>query len=248
MRCDEFEVRLHDLLDERQSPSADGALQQHARRCAACRDMLAVQRLLLDVVATTRFAAPANLSQRVAAALTVAPAAAPASRPTAARRSVARSGWWALASTAALLLLSLIARRSGAPVPDTLAVSPTTTVSPTAELSPTTNADPASSIPTTFDVFRVPFDQVARLTNVSQLAESTPLADVMQLADMRHWSPTYPPLRYVHLEPLADGLAPLRESMSAAVDAVRRTMPRPAEGPDARSSYAPADGREAGLG
>ena len=37
MRCDEFEVRLHELLDQRANLLDDGELNQHSQHCRACR-------------------------------------------------------------------------------------------------------------------------------------------------------------------------------------------------------------------
>lgn len=46
MRCDSFETRLNEVLDQRGSPSEDRELRAHAESCAACRDLLVGQQLL----------------------------------------------------------------------------------------------------------------------------------------------------------------------------------------------------------
>jgi hypothetical protein len=39
VRCDEFEIRLNELLDQRLRPESDVRLGQHARRCGKCREL-----------------------------------------------------------------------------------------------------------------------------------------------------------------------------------------------------------------
>ena len=41
MRCDEFDVRLNQVLDRRRSPDGDPHLRHHAQVCPACREQLA---------------------------------------------------------------------------------------------------------------------------------------------------------------------------------------------------------------
>ena len=44
MRCEQFERRLHELLDERPSTSLEGSLDEslrsHVDGCSGCRDLL----------------------------------------------------------------------------------------------------------------------------------------------------------------------------------------------------------------
>lgn len=47
MRCELFDVRLQQLLDQRRAPGRDPHLRRHAARCARCRDQLAATRRLL---------------------------------------------------------------------------------------------------------------------------------------------------------------------------------------------------------
>jgi hypothetical protein len=53
MYCRAFEARLQVILDERQRPEFDDALQQHAAECKACSDLLRGQQLLLDGIDLT---------------------------------------------------------------------------------------------------------------------------------------------------------------------------------------------------
>src|SRR5262245_32036158 len=46
MRCDNFEIRLNEVLDQRGSPSEDRELRAHAQSCATCRDLLIGQQLV----------------------------------------------------------------------------------------------------------------------------------------------------------------------------------------------------------
>ena len=50
MRCEEFESRINELLDERHPPHADERVADHVRECDACADVLAGYQQALDVV------------------------------------------------------------------------------------------------------------------------------------------------------------------------------------------------------
>lgn len=52
MQCHEFEQRLNDLLDERQSPERDQILAAHAAQCTDCRQLLVGQQVLLEGLRT----------------------------------------------------------------------------------------------------------------------------------------------------------------------------------------------------
>jgi hypothetical protein len=84
MRCDAFEDRLQQLLDERQCPEADDLLSEHAADCPHCRDVLDAQAGLFD---TVRDWSVANLEVDLVSRV-VSRATAPAVE----RR------WWQLAS------------------------------------------------------------------------------------------------------------------------------------------------------
>ncbi|MFM8253344.1 MAG: hypothetical protein ACKOBW_17265 [Planctomycetota bacterium] len=49
MNCADFETRLNDLLDDRQTPSDDPQLFQHARECLACRQLLVQLQTMAEV-------------------------------------------------------------------------------------------------------------------------------------------------------------------------------------------------------
>lgn len=51
MRCDQFEIRLNDVLDRRDDPRRDAPLIAHAADCRECRNMAAAYEVLTDGVA-----------------------------------------------------------------------------------------------------------------------------------------------------------------------------------------------------
>lgn len=100
MRCDEFELVLQQHAD-RETPAIDElALRDHARQCAACRELEDGFRLLHQAFAVSRMAAPPAgiVDQVVAAHRNVRPSPLPLSKA-APRRTVA----W-IAAAAALIL------------------------------------------------------------------------------------------------------------------------------------------------
>jgi hypothetical protein len=48
MHCEQFEERLHQLLDRRLPPEADDALLAHAHLCSGCRELLEAQQTLFQ--------------------------------------------------------------------------------------------------------------------------------------------------------------------------------------------------------
>jgi hypothetical protein len=116
VRCDEFEFRLNEVLDERRAWASDAELTAHGRSCPACRDMAAsydaALRALVASAADAGDASPIRqraastgdlaariLAARVLAELTAAPAT-PA-RPT---PRISRRYQYALAMAASVLL------------------------------------------------------------------------------------------------------------------------------------------------
>jgi hypothetical protein len=98
MRCDEFEVRLNQVLDRRRSPSGDPQLRDHAQVCPDCREQLATMRRLFDGLDLWEVPTLADdFALRVVSQVVPAPI------------HPQRSSWmpWAIAS-AAVLLLSLL--------------------------------------------------------------------------------------------------------------------------------------------
>jgi hypothetical protein len=66
MRCEEFEARLQELLDQRRHPNFDALASRHARMCPECRELLVVYGIVLDEVRFLDVPPPANdLAERV---------------------------------------------------------------------------------------------------------------------------------------------------------------------------------------
>ncbi len=218
MHCVQFETRLNDLLDEREPPGDDRQLIEHARRCDECADLLAGHEMLLADLQSLacagsldgprtlrRPAAPVDFSLRVALAVADE------------RRAARRNGWfWLIPALAASLLVAVVAWRNlGAAFSG---------ARPTAE----TMAHAAT--PVTPSAVRHPGD----------IPQATPLTSVIAAQ-----LPSYPwtGMRTDQIsqgltdsvEHLADGLKPVTDSMSAALQALRRTLPG-AE-PAVRSSW-----------
>lgn len=64
MRCEDFEVRLNDVLDERRTLASDAALAEHARRCGACGELARGYEELLAGLSHELPPAPAWLAER----------------------------------------------------------------------------------------------------------------------------------------------------------------------------------------
>jgi len=47
MHCQQFEQRINDLLDDRESPSSDPAVRAHARHCSHCSELLRAYRNMI---------------------------------------------------------------------------------------------------------------------------------------------------------------------------------------------------------
>lgn len=56
MRCDEFEPRLNEVLDERREWLSDGELAAHARSCSACRELATSYEAALHALVATALA------------------------------------------------------------------------------------------------------------------------------------------------------------------------------------------------
>jgi hypothetical protein len=57
MRCEQFERRLHEVLDARINPELDEPLREHAEICPNCRELLGTYDVLLTTVASDWFPA-----------------------------------------------------------------------------------------------------------------------------------------------------------------------------------------------
>lgn len=82
MRCEEFEIRLNEVLDERRTFSSAPELVEHARQCGACGELVRGYQTMLAGLSCERPAAPAWLTERVVQeALLKSPAQRPPAEP-----------------------------------------------------------------------------------------------------------------------------------------------------------------------
>src|SRR5262245_8944043 len=98
MKCDEFEDRLNEVLDERRRPEWEAELRLHCEGCAGCRELAGSYGVLLDgFYALKTPQPPADMGHRVVAELRV-------------RRSVAlaTSAAAAVLATAAAVLVAVL--------------------------------------------------------------------------------------------------------------------------------------------
>ena len=108
MRCEQFEQRMHRLLDRREIPSEDPRLTRHAERCAPCRETLAACGRMLDGLNLLELPVPGDdFPRRVIRRAQVA-------RPSLAASRRFHAAWAAIAVTLALALLLPVAWRKTA--------------------------------------------------------------------------------------------------------------------------------------
>ncbi len=90
MQCHEVEPRIQTLLDHRQDPSSDPALNEHAVVCPACRELIEVQsRLFEGLGALAVPVLPPDFSRRVLAVYETRPSPAQRFAPALAALAVA---------------------------------------------------------------------------------------------------------------------------------------------------------------
>lgn len=66
MQCEDFEIRLNDVLDERRTLSSAPELAEHARQCGACREIARSYEIMLSGLSYEQLpSAPAWLAERV---------------------------------------------------------------------------------------------------------------------------------------------------------------------------------------
>jgi predicted anti-sigma-YlaC factor YlaD len=65
MQCLDFESRLQDVLDARESPQADAAIRTHAAECAECGHLLAAMVAVVENTSAAPVACSADVTRRV---------------------------------------------------------------------------------------------------------------------------------------------------------------------------------------
>ncbi|MCA9219435.1 MAG: zf-HC2 domain-containing protein [Planctomycetales bacterium] len=224
MKCDEFQARLHDLLDQRLAPEDDDALRSHANNCDHCDHVLQAQERLFYGLA--QFPAPTpsgEFAERLAASVVTTPRS---------RRSLARPLMILALGLAAAVAIAFLPRFSNTPtnvakLPPT--ASPDAPVNAANELASSTNhsaANDASMESETARVFGNGQNEASQPPSDTALAASasnevyrlwiSEMATRMQTLSVDSTSP---------VEELASGFRPVANSISGAIGALRRTLP-----------------------
>lgn len=204
MKCDEFDARIHQLLDERTPLQTDRRLLQHVEDCGRCRNELDGYE---DLFNGLDFFEPPKLPEDFAARIVeqVQPV-----RPS---TKVARP-WLALAALAiaATLLFVLLPALTGRPA---------RTKSEPARLA---REDTPSELPGESSHANSPGGQICQLSQGS--ADIPEGIDPEQIRLM--WNQLAPELPYEQIVPvdqIKGGLRPITNSLAAAIDVLRSTIP-----------------------
>jgi len=213
MNCQWFERRLDELLDERLPPDGDLDLCGHAERCSRCARLLADHLALLDAVQVLAWpeacegmagrvlAAAARETQRPKPQASFTPNSEirrlENCRPSAPRRGVLHWAGWIVAATAAALLIGV----------------------GIAHWSKALNM-PKPKLPT------APLDAVANLKPAAdRTAARADEPAIVSIAGVPSFAGLLSPQQRILVEQVSDGLKPVTHSMSAALHALRRTLP-----------------------
>jgi hypothetical protein len=203
MQCEQFEQRLHRLLDRRETPSEDSRLNRHAERCARCRETLAACGRVLDGLNLMELPVPGDdFLRRVVRRTQVA-------RPSLAASRRFHGAWAAVAVTLALaLLLSFAWRKDRSESPAASAPMVAQMAQPS-----TSSADEAGTNP----------------TNPKRRQETAPpssldLDQQQPLVLLRSWTASWSG-RWNPVDGLSEGLTPIMTPLSVAVEEIRRTIP-----------------------
>jgi hypothetical protein len=214
MKCDEFERRLHQLLDARTAPETDTDLRRHARKCRRCREVLQGCEQLFDGLRFFEMPAPgsgfsAQVVQRIHP---------PRRRPPSSYRAAS----YAVMLIAASLFLAFLptvfsylrppSRPGREDVASRVAVREAVPATGGEEI-PGLPADPA---PETVD---------PRLAH----------------AILSQWAAHWKRKPWQPVDGLAGGLAPITTSLSVAIDELRNTIPLGQQGGSSQSSADSAD-------
>jgi hypothetical protein len=226
MNCVLFETRLDELLDERLPPGNDAELNEHAEACMHCARLLADHQALLEAIEVlVRPAALGDLAARdlagsavagkalaarILAEVTVAPVSSSGASPRATTSPTAESqrpggpvqaAAWIAATIAASLLVGLgLMEWRGVGRSGPVAVSKTPDPAP---------RNTAMQVPAAAGNADFPHPSFTTRS----------MADVQSLAGL------ISPQQRTLMEQMTDGLKPVTHSMSAALNALRRTFP-----------------------
>ncbi len=237
MQCEKFESRLNQLLDERRQAERDDQLLAHASRCPDCQQMLATQQVLFDSqspdsAAAASVGSPEALAERVLRAVASNPFPVVPVRPVAGRQVVRRLAWIAAAIvlvagvSSAFQLISGDKSLSTGPVADSRSVKGQVPDSD----HPSDNSSDERSVKTPSS------QQISDEDRYRQWANSwgeSVASGVMQISAADGGPMTEA------IDARMDqfkSLRPLRISMAAAFDALRKTLPHIAQPSDDQAS------------
>jgi hypothetical protein len=212
MQCVQFETRLNELLDERLSPELEPAIQWHASECASCAALLQAHECLLVGVESLEL-------PELKPGLAVRVAAELSRGP----RSAPRTWSWWLPAAAAALLLSVGASRWAA----------------------TGKTGPDRSVPSgaSGSLAVQPVGQRLSTPNDAQATASrSRFVAVWLTRDTEELTENFSVRPRLLMEQMADGIKPVTDSMSAALQALRRSWPT--NEPASHSSYAGRAGEQ----
>jgi len=219
MNCVRFETRLDELLDERLPADSDAALNEHVETCRHCARLLADHQALLEAIESlgrpevrgdlaTRILAEATsksgFMEPVFMATAISPAAGGSQRADVAQRTARRAAWIA-AMVAAALLVAVGVR-------EWIAVHRAPAL-PAAAI--------AESKAPKVDLPNLVFDKPSAVAtaDVRDLRADHSVAEVFSFANR------IGPQQRRLMEQMSVGLKPVTHSMSAALNALRRTLP-----------------------
>ncbi|MBC8870144.1 MAG: hypothetical protein H8E44_12040 [Planctomycetes bacterium] len=209
MKCDEFDDRVHSLLDDRVRIDADPMLLEHADACAKCRGMLGTYGDLLAGLDSceipelspdfTRRVVDQVHAERV---VTVRPA----------RRT---RRWLALAAVAiaAGLLIALIPYLGSRTTPNQPIAPRVVEDDGQEDLEPSLAEQPKDESP---------HDDATQVAHGEVDAESE--AEQLRIV-LNQLTPKLPYDRLVPVDQIRGGLRPITSSLAVAIDALRSTIP-----------------------
>jgi hypothetical protein len=215
MQCDEFELKLHELLDERRAPASDAPLVDHALKCAECGELLSSYETLLDgLELLPRAETPEYLAQRVLAE--VVPRVHLAGNPPGGKGHPTRGRFRlsppTVASAIAASLLIVVGvtlynmpPSADPPAPDSTAPVAVPKHDTKAGKTEPVIADRGEPIAPEEDLVASTARRVTKLWQESNVGSDPP-----------EW-----------LDPMARPLIPVKDSVSAAFTAIRKTLPPP---------------------
>jgi hypothetical protein len=212
MRCDEFDERVHSLLDNRVPIHSDQRLLEHADACSKCRGMLGTyDDLFVGLECGETLELSSDFTQRVVAQVC-------AGQPQTVRPTRNARRWFALAAVAiaAGLLIALIPFLRSRPSPN----EPTPQV---VEEQSNEQTEPPARESTDGESSHDDAPQLAEGAADGKAAEDPgdqPLPwfpDTLAPSDLPH--------RFVPVDEIRGGLRPITSSLAVAIDALRSTIP-----------------------